>query len=101
MDRRAQAEFRAASSRRLRHLDSCKLVELVDRDALSGAQERGDIVAANDTLKDAYDTDVRPVIARWRVARGLAADPVAAYLRSGEAEGRERERAEGVAAGWG
>jgi L-rhamnose isomerase / sugar isomerase len=75
--------------------------QLVDREALSGAQERGDIVAANDTLKDAYDTDVRPVIARWRVARGLAADPVAAYVRSGEAEGRERERAEGVAAGWG
>jgi L-rhamnose isomerase/sugar isomerase len=75
--------------------------QLVDRDALADAQGRGDIVTANDILKDAYDTDVRSVTARWRMARGLAADPVAAYLRSGEAEGRERARAEGAAAGWG
>jgi L-rhamnose isomerase / sugar isomerase len=75
--------------------------QLVDREALAAAQVSGEIVAANDLLKDAYDTDVRSVISRWREARGLPSDPVRAYLASGEVEQRQRERAEGVAAGWG
>jgi L-rhamnose isomerase / sugar isomerase len=73
---------------------------LVDRAALSGARQCGDIIAANGLLKDAYDTDVRPVLARWRESRGLAAHPLAAYLASGEAEARAQGRRDGVAAGW-
>jgi L-rhamnose isomerase/sugar isomerase len=73
---------------------------LVDREALGDAQNRGDILAANDCLKDAYDTDVRPVLSRWRDARGLAADPLRAYLDSGEPEARAQARREGVPAGW-
>jgi L-rhamnose isomerase/sugar isomerase len=73
---------------------------LVDRTALREAQAGGDVLGANTCLKDAYDTDVRGLISRWRVARGLHADPLAAYLASGEAEARASARAEGVAAGW-
>jgi L-rhamnose isomerase/sugar isomerase len=73
---------------------------LVDRDALAAAQESGDILAANTCLKDAYDTDVRPLIARWRESHGLHADPYTAYLQSGEAEARAEARRDGVPAGW-
>ncbi len=73
---------------------------LVDRAALCAAQRSGDIVGANTALKDAYDTDVRPLIARWRAARGLPEDPLRAYLDSGEAEARAVARREGVPAGW-
>lgn len=73
----------------------------VDRAALAGAQRSGDILRANGLLKDAFDADVRPVVARWREARGLAADPLRAYLESNEAMARAEARREGVAAGWG
>ncbi len=74
--------------------------QLVDRAALRAAQQDGDIIGANSALKDAHDTDVRPLIARWRTTRGLPADPLAAYLDSGEAEARAAARREGVPAGW-
>jgi L-rhamnose isomerase/sugar isomerase len=73
---------------------------LVDRAALLDAQASGDILGANACLKDAYDTDVRPILARWRTSRGLAGDPLTAYLQSGEAEQRLATRQGGVAAGW-
>ncbi|HZS14527.1 MAG TPA: L-rhamnose isomerase [Candidatus Dormibacteraeota bacterium] len=73
---------------------------LVDRPALQAAQQAGDIVGANECLKDAYDTDVRPLLARWREARNLPAEPLRAYLASGEAEARAQARREGVPAGW-
>ena len=56
---------------------------LVDRDALSAAQEAGDVLGANAVLMDAFYTDVRPALAEWRESRGLPADPVAAYARVG------------------
>jgi L-rhamnose isomerase / sugar isomerase len=43
---------------------------------------------------------VRPLLERWREARGIAADPLRAYLDSGEAEARAQARREGVPAGW-
>src|SRR5258708_15327344 len=45
--------------------------QLVDRAALRTAQGAGDVVGANTVLKDAYDTDVRPLLARWRATRRL------------------------------
>src|SRR5690349_18704134 len=36
---------------------------LVDRTALAEAQQAGDVLAANAVLMDAYDTDVRPLLA--------------------------------------
>jgi len=74
---------------------------LVDRLALLDAQAAGDVLEANRLLADAFATDVRPVLAELRTARGLHADPYRAYLTSGEAEARAAARADGAPAGWG
>ncbi|NCF93256.1 MAG: sugar isomerase [Verrucomicrobiaceae bacterium] len=59
---------------------------LVDHVALHDFQVRGDIVDAERTLKEAYDTDVRPMIAEWRKAHGLPEDPLLAFRESGYQE---------------
>ncbi len=74
---------------------------LVDREALLAAQAAGDVLEANHLMQDAFATDVRPLLADARAARGLHADPYRAYLASGEGEARETARAGGTAAGWG
>ncbi|GAA3014337.1 L-rhamnose isomerase [Streptomyces drozdowiczii] len=74
---------------------------LVDREALAEAQRTGDVLAANAVLMDAYNTDVRPLLAQWREERGLAANPVAAYAASGWQQRIEAERVGGEQAGWG
>jgi L-rhamnose isomerase / sugar isomerase len=74
---------------------------LVDRRALDEARHSGDVLGAHRVLLDAYATDVRPLCARVREALGAAADPIAAFKRSGYAERVAEERAEGVGAGWG
>ncbi|MEN8654909.1 L-rhamnose isomerase [Streptomyces sp. 21So2-11] len=74
---------------------------LVDPDALAAAQRSGDVLAANAVLMDAYNTDVRPLLAEVRTEQGLDPDPVAAYHRSGWAERIVAERADGQQAGWG
>lgn len=66
--------------------------QLVDRAALDQHQRAQDILGANGVLKDAFDTDVRPIAARWRQARGLPADPFAAYVESGDADRRRSDR---------
>jgi L-rhamnose isomerase/sugar isomerase len=74
---------------------------LVDRTALSAAQQAGDVLAANAVLMDAFATDVRPLLAEARQEFGLDPDPVAAYGRSGYAEEIVAERVGGTQAGWG
>ncbi|MCL6675247.1 rhamnose isomerase, partial [Streptomyces panaciradicis] len=74
---------------------------LVDRDALATAQREGDVLAANAVLMDAYNTDVRPLLADVRTEMGLDPDPIAAYHRSGWAEKIVEERVGGQQAGWG
>jgi L-rhamnose isomerase / sugar isomerase len=74
---------------------------LVDRDALTAAQEAHDVLGANGILMDAFYTDVRPALAEWREARGLPADPMKAYAESGYQSKIEKERAGGTQAGWG
>jgi len=59
---------------------------LVDADALAQAQQAGDVLGAHAVLMDAYDTDVRPLLAELRQEQDLPADPVAAYLASGYGE---------------
>ena len=56
---------------------------LVDLEALDAARARHDIVAAEECLKGAFATDVRPALAQWRTSRGLPADPLAAHRASG------------------
>ncbi|WP_431033083.1 L-rhamnose isomerase [Streptomyces sp. P6-2-1] len=74
---------------------------LVDTEALKTAQVSGDVLAANAVLMDAYNTDVRPLLAEVRTEMGLAADPVAAYHASGRQQQIEAERVGGEQAGWG
>ena len=56
---------------------------LVDRAALSAHQERNDAVMALSALKQAYTTDVTPILAKARLDAGGAIDPVAVYRASG------------------
>jgi L-rhamnose isomerase / sugar isomerase len=74
---------------------------LVDVPALEAAQRDGDVLAANAVFMDAYNTDVRPLLAELREDMGLDPDPVGAYRRSGYAEKVRAERVGGQAAGWG
>ncbi|MGW3093460.1 L-rhamnose isomerase, partial [Streptomyces sp. NPDC001102] len=74
---------------------------LVDRDALAVAQREGDVLAANAVLMDAYNTDVRPLLADVREEMGLDPDPIAAYHRSGWQQRITAERVGGTQAGWG
>jgi L-rhamnose isomerase/sugar isomerase len=74
---------------------------LVDADALREAQEAGDVLGANAALMDAYNTDVRPLLADLREEMGLARDPVAAYHASGYAGQIVANRQGGAQAGWG
>jgi L-rhamnose isomerase/sugar isomerase len=74
---------------------------LVDREALATAQRAGDVLGANAVLMDAYDTDVRPLLAEVRTGMGLDPEPMGAYARSGYAELIVAERVGGQAAGWG
>ncbi len=59
---------------------------LVDRQALAEVQREGDSVMAEEILRLAWDTDVRPLLARVRTDMGAEPDPLAAYRASGYAE---------------
>ena len=74
---------------------------LVDREALKAAQLAGNVLEANDIFIDAFNTDVRPMIAELRESQGLAPDPMRAFLDSGYLERVRSERVGGNAAGWG
>jgi L-rhamnose isomerase/sugar isomerase len=74
---------------------------LIDQPALAAAQQAGDVLGANAVLMDAYNTDVRPLLAELRQEMGLDPDPVAAYHRSGYGEKIIAERIGGTQAGWG
>src|SRR3984885_10439571 len=74
---------------------------LVDAEELRAAQLAGDVLAANAALMDAYNTDVRPLLAGLREEMGLAPAPVKAYLASGYGEKIVAKRVGGTAAGWG
>lgn len=74
---------------------------LVDQAALTAAQLAGDVLGANAILMDAYDTDVRPLLAEWRTERGLDPEPMKAYAASGYAQKIANERVGGIQAGWG
>jgi L-rhamnose isomerase / sugar isomerase len=65
---------------------------LVDRRALSGAQETGDALAGYRELQAAYETDVRPLLAEGRLRQGLNPDPIAIFRESGYADRIARER---------
>lgn len=74
---------------------------IVDRDALAKAQAAHDVLEANAVLMDAFNTDVRPLLAELRTEQGLDPDPYRAFLRSGYLATTTAERVGGQQAGWG
>jgi L-rhamnose isomerase/sugar isomerase len=74
---------------------------IVDAEALAAAQQAGDVLGAHAVLMDAYETDVRGVLADRRETRGLPRDPVAAFARSGYAATVAQARVGGTQASWG
>jgi len=74
---------------------------LVDQTALRAAQVSGDVLEANSIIMDAFNTDVRPLIAEWRIEQGLNPDPIKAFKASGYLQQIEGERVGGNQAGWG
>ena len=67
--------------------------QLVDRKSLGRAQTRGDLVAAERYLRDAYETDVREMLAEWRMIRNLPIDPLDELRESGIANRLAKQRA--------
>ena len=65
---------------------------LVDRKALSAAQEGNDALLALETLKQAFRTDVSPILAEARQRAGGALDPMACYRASGYRARKAEER---------
>lgn len=74
---------------------------LVDQTALRAAQVSGDVLEGNSIIMDAFNTDVRPLIAEWRIEQGLNPDPIKAFKASGYLQQIEGERVGGNQAGWG
>ena len=74
---------------------------LVDRAALEEAQHRNDAVVALQTLKQAFTTDVGPILALARHRSGGAIDPIATYRASGYRDQVARERPADVRRGAG
>ena len=67
---------------------------LVDHGLLAVKQDRCDLVDAENLLKDAFSTDVRPAIREWAKSKGLPEDPLKASRESGYLERITAERGE-------
>jgi L-rhamnose isomerase/sugar isomerase len=65
---------------------------LVDHEKLARFQNECALVDAENCLKDAFSTDVRPAIREWAQSHGLPADPLAAFRESGYLEKITAER---------
>ncbi len=73
---------------------------LVDREALSEAQEAEDLVEAESIIQRAYETDVNPLLEEVRLEMGRDPHPLAAYRKSGYYEKISKERIGGESQGW-
>lgn len=56
---------------------------IVNSGELKQAQQAGDVLGAHHVLMDAYNTDVRPLLAKVREEKGVPTDPLAAHRASG------------------
>ena len=79
------------------HVQAC----LIDRDRLAEAQADCDPITGLAVLKEAFTTDVSPILATARKRRGGAVDPVAVYRASKYRAEKAKERPAriGVSAG--
>ncbi len=73
---------------------------LVDHARLREAQDAGDVLGANNVLREAFETDVRPLTACAREELGGVADPMGAFAESDYLARAVKERV-GPAQGWG
>ncbi|MGA8658972.1 MAG: TIM barrel protein [Chthoniobacterales bacterium] len=67
---------------------------LADHARLARHQERNEQVDAEECLKDAFATDVRPALVEWRKRRNLPAEPLQAFRESGYEKRVAKERKE-------
>jgi len=67
--------------------------KIVDHAAVAAHQEKCDLLDAEECLKEAFSTDVRPAIRAWRRSKGMAEEPLAAFRASGYLERITKERA--------
>jgi len=76
---------------------------LIDRRRLAAAREADDLIGAEECVKSAFATDVRPLLWKVRTDLGLPdpADPVRGFLCSGYVEEKAKERGTGGGAGLG
>lgn len=65
---------------------------LVDHEKLAAAQMKGELVDAEECLREAFFTDVRPALRDWRKSKGLPEDPLAAFRESGYTAQADKER---------
>ncbi len=67
---------------------------LVDHAVLTHHQEKCELIDAEECLKGAFATDVRPLLRDWRRSKGLPEDPLKAFRESGYLDRTAREREE-------
>jgi L-rhamnose isomerase / sugar isomerase len=65
---------------------------MVNHARLAELQQKCSLVNAEETLREAFWQDTRPIVREWRVARGLPADPLEALRSSGYLERITQER---------
>jgi len=64
----------------------------VDHEKLARHQERNEQMDAEECLRQAFFSDVQPVIGEWRQRRKLPLDPLAAFRESGYESEVAKER---------
>ena len=76
---------------------------IVNQNALAEAREREDLIAAEEVIKSAFATDVRPLLWKVRSEMNLPnpADPVRGFVESGYIEAKAEDRGIGGGAGLG
>jgi len=65
---------------------------LVDHQKMVQHQMKCELIDAEECLKQAFATDVRPALREWRRGKGLPEDPLQAFRASGYLERATRER---------
>jgi L-rhamnose isomerase/sugar isomerase len=65
---------------------------LVDRERLRGLQDSCQLVEAEEVFRDAFWSDVRPLLRAWREQRGLPQEPLQALRAGGYVERIAEER---------
>ena len=66
--------------------------QLIDYDALEAAQLANDVTRATEVLRQAFETDVRPLVRESRLRAGGAINPLGTYRTAGVRAARIRER---------